>query len=348
MLQNNCAYLTGPSEKEGMTPSHAYTLRGVASSPDIFYVCIRAESDLMEIDDAESSAPKEQWWKLGYVAEDDDQLKAEMTTYEKAMDEACGVGSKPILIYASEKAMGEAPASLSEALKTFVRFDNKLFKQELSKAPTQDNDKKRGGFATPASPSKRRNRSNSWDSIATNAASAGSLDDIRGDDFFSVNDEPNFTEDMPDLIDTSIPDVPPPVRVTSPDFIDGHRSPKPAEASPEPTTSTRQMANSSLDEIVSRGLAERGSRPPVPPRPVKSWTQSQQPASPPIVEHLEFGGGSETKSPEMQERGGTTSPFFNTPKVNGGVSSLDTMDIDDATPTNDHVAPPTPDPKPKV
>jgi hypothetical protein len=43
-----------------------------------------------------------------------------MTTYEKAIEEACGVGSTPILIYASEAAMQEANNPLSDALQVCI------------------------------------------------------------------------------------------------------------------------------------------------------------------------------------------------------------------------------------
>jgi hypothetical protein len=71
----------------------------------------------MEIDEPDSSAKSaDQWWKLGYVANDDEPIKTEMTTYEKVIEEACGIGSKPILIYASEKAMTQGLEPLSDAL----------------------------------------------------------------------------------------------------------------------------------------------------------------------------------------------------------------------------------------
>jgi hypothetical protein len=107
-----------PCEELGIYPQYGYTLRGVANSADILYVCLRAEQDLMEIDGPDSNSAKstDQWWKLGYVANDDEPVKAEMTTFEKVIEEACGIGSKPILIYASEKAMSEEPEPLSDAL----------------------------------------------------------------------------------------------------------------------------------------------------------------------------------------------------------------------------------------
>lgn len=71
--------LTAPSEEQKWNPTHAYTLRGVANSTDTFFVCLRAEPDLMEIDDGKSaSTPAEQWWKLGYVADDEEPVKAQV------------------------------------------------------------------------------------------------------------------------------------------------------------------------------------------------------------------------------------------------------------------------------
>lgn len=109
--------LTEPDKKLGFTPRHAYTLRGVINSVDVLFICLPAEQDLMQIDEADSSTKAaDRWWKLGYVAADDEPIKAEVTTFEKVMEEACGIGSKPILIYASNKAMAEEPIPLSDAL----------------------------------------------------------------------------------------------------------------------------------------------------------------------------------------------------------------------------------------
>jgi hypothetical protein len=67
---------TVPSEQEGWHPTHEYTLRGICSVPEVVYVCRRAEADLMEME--EPSAPSEEWWKLAYLADDDDPLKVEV------------------------------------------------------------------------------------------------------------------------------------------------------------------------------------------------------------------------------------------------------------------------------
>lgn len=57
-----------------------------------------------------------------------------------------------------------------------MKFDNRLFKQELLEEPTPT-DKKRNAPQTPESPLKRQ-RSNSVDSMATNRASLGDFSDV--------------------------------------------------------------------------------------------------------------------------------------------------------------------------
>lgn len=71
--------------------------------------------------------------------------------------------------------MEEAPEPLSDALRTFIRFDNRYFKQEL--ASESPRERKRMPAETPTSPSKRQQRSNSMDSMATNKASVGEMSD---------------------------------------------------------------------------------------------------------------------------------------------------------------------------
>ena len=52
-------------------------------------------------------------------------------TYETVMRETCSVGCKPILVYATDKALEQDNLPLPDALKNFVRLDNRFFKQEL-------------------------------------------------------------------------------------------------------------------------------------------------------------------------------------------------------------------------
>lgn len=119
-----------------------------------------------------------------------------MVTYDTVISEGCGRGKAPILIFATEKAMSEAPEPLSTALKTFVKFDNRLFKQELlqSEHYGSSREKKRsaGGISNVSpSESKRLNRAraSSNSSIATNQASAGDLDDDMRDAPFEYEED---------------------------------------------------------------------------------------------------------------------------------------------------------------
>ncbi len=88
------------------------------------------------------------------------------------MKAACQEGDKkPILIYATDRAMEMPLVHLPPALETFTRFDNRLLKQELIEESPRD--RKRSSNQTPASPPKRQERSNSMDSMASNRASVG-------------------------------------------------------------------------------------------------------------------------------------------------------------------------------
>ena len=95
--------------------------------------------------------------------------------YETVMREACGVGCHPIAVFATEKAMETEILPLSDALNTFVRLDNRHFKQELSQSSRIGH--KRSAGLGDGSQSKRLQRSVSLDSMATNHASVGDFDD---------------------------------------------------------------------------------------------------------------------------------------------------------------------------
>lgn len=65
-------------------------------------------------------------------------------------------------------------AALSTALDRFVRADNKAFRQELNRRGSNSSDLKRSGPTDPMSPSKRKHRADSPDSMDSNRASIGS------------------------------------------------------------------------------------------------------------------------------------------------------------------------------
>ncbi|KAB5575794.1 hypothetical protein GE09DRAFT_1053295 [Coniochaeta sp. 2T2.1] len=175
--------------------------------------------------------------------------------------------------------------------------------------------------------------------MATNAASAGSAADDHDDD--DMRDAPfetdmedalhghaqpgRFTvgeDDMPDLIDlvdTSVPHASPPpearyaeecrayrlpppteTRSAPPSEVNGHHRDPPIQPWPQSSSSSpawssaREMANVSLDAMVNRSLADSDPSPIIGPRHSTTF--------PPAT--------TGQKVPEMQERGGTTSPFF--------------------------------------
>ncbi|KAI1308900.1 hypothetical protein F5Y03DRAFT_85296 [Xylaria venustula] len=112
---------------EYWNPSTKYSLRGVATTNDVAYVCVRDVESL-----SENSGMKDQWWKIGYVKSDASPIKSEKVTLDDVL-QAAGTESKhPILIYASEVALNQEPIPLSDALRMFVRADNRSFQQELA------------------------------------------------------------------------------------------------------------------------------------------------------------------------------------------------------------------------
>uniref|UniRef100_L7JFM9 Ubiquitin interaction domain-containing protein n=1 Tax=Pyricularia oryzae (strain P131) TaxID=1143193 RepID=L7JFM9_PYRO1 len=119
-----------PCPEDNWEPVHMYHLRGVATSPNTMYLAQRAEPDLIEMDG--NPAPTDQWWKLSYVAEDrETPLRIATSSIDEARKAAYTESTRPILVYANDSALETMPKQLSEALRTFVKFDNRVFKQEL-------------------------------------------------------------------------------------------------------------------------------------------------------------------------------------------------------------------------
>lgn len=98
-----------------------------------------------------------------------------------------------VAIYATEVALdGVVPVPLADPLQRFVKADNKGFRAEVARAADEKEDVAADAPTapdqtefTPLSPSKRKYRSNSVDSMATNRASLGNVSDTnsRAGDF---------------------------------------------------------------------------------------------------------------------------------------------------------------------
>ncbi|KAI8956460.1 hypothetical protein F5Y11DRAFT_353733 [Daldinia sp. FL1419] len=169
---------------EYWNPTNKYTLRGVALTKELAYVCVRQDNESMEVD----GVPRDldQWWKIGYSSSEANPIKTEKATLEDVLHAAGTESQWPILVYASEAAMEAKPLPLSDALRMFVRADNRSFQQEL--AQEQDlkqlpQDSEPPGVTAenlasiPATwPGKRKHSVGS--SVATHGSSRDDLDDV--------------------------------------------------------------------------------------------------------------------------------------------------------------------------
>ncbi|KAL1910251.1 hypothetical protein Sste5344_003867 [Sporothrix stenoceras] len=231
---------TAPSEEENWRPTNKYALRGIIVSPDKFYFCRReappsktsqsvdeASNDLLidleeseikgkekETEGAEpkssssssSSAPVDQWWMVSYNAKDASPITVQKTTMDVARGSVFQESSSPVLIYSTDASLEVDNLPLSDALRTFVRFDNRFFKQEtLEESPRGDKKRQPAEDASPTSPLKRQQRANSIDSMASNMASLGEFSDRDmedvplldvGTDSFKSNNGDRFPIDM--------------------------------------------------------------------------------------------------------------------------------------------------------
>lgn len=204
--------LTGPSSDSEWNATHKYTLRGVVSDHQKCFVR-RRETSLMELD--ENAVPDEQWWKVtceeanGYI------VTSEKTNYENVIYETFGIGMSPIMVYATDKAMDAMPLPLSEALKTFVRFDNRQFQKEVAQEqpdgqpePWADNPQTFPDSVWSGIALKSKQSRDSMDSMATNQDSAGDVDEDMLDAPYEALDDNAGTEqhEVPELVDLSVRD----------------------------------------------------------------------------------------------------------------------------------------------
>jgi hypothetical protein len=90
----------------------------------------------------------------------------------------------PTLVYATEAALETAPNPISGPLERFVKAENKAFSQELNQETVVADKDWPTEALDPISPTKRKHRSDSLDSMASNQASVGSDGRNRFDDPF--------------------------------------------------------------------------------------------------------------------------------------------------------------------
>ncbi|KAL2269714.1 hypothetical protein VTJ83DRAFT_1898 [Remersonia thermophila] len=279
------ALLTDPeAAKEKLRPTYKYTLRGVVDKENVVYQRLRIPQTDAAPADGTAAPVEEKWWKI-WLRPDDNTVEHEIVPFETVKKETCDAGCEPILIYASEKAMEPEPLPLSDALKNFVRFDNRLFKQELLESGRTAAHKRSAGLGLgDASQSKRLQRSASIDSMATNRASlgAGSDDEMRdapalidNDSAFGGSDTAFADDAIPDLIDHR-PDLPP--RPSSSSQLPSYEKAMEMESGVSPA-----LAHVTLQDVKKSGASGGG------------------------------GAGSPPPAMEMQERPNTNMPFQSYP-----------------------------------
>ncbi|UNI18680.1 hypothetical protein JDV02_004933 [Purpureocillium takamizusanense] len=187
--------LTDPNKEGRPRPMTCkrYLLRGVATPNDVIYLCQRSEPDLIELE--ESPKPLDQWWRLAYAPNEEKPVKAEKIEVERVFREMWQVTKNPLFVYATEEALGAHREPLSAPLDRFARAENKAFRQELSREVTEV-DSRKPSLGEAISPSKRKHRSDSPDSMDSNRASIGSVDHGGFDNPFEENQDMRATEMM--------------------------------------------------------------------------------------------------------------------------------------------------------
>ncbi|PHH90493.1 hypothetical protein CDD83_3526 [Cordyceps sp. RAO-2017] len=255
-----------------------YLLRGVATPNDVVYLCQRSEADSSELEGG--SPPYDQWWRLAYSPKDDQPVEAEKIEIERVFRDVWQETKTPLFVYATESALNTARAPLPAPLERFVRAENKAFRQELGReqadgAPAAD---VRGTLTMEAiSPSKRKHRADSADSMDSNRASLGSDDRNGFDDDPFLEDGPVTATEMADLSDRR--------RVAAPNQqSNGGAEPATAEGggatAPLPNRQARETDRTRDGVLAERGASAAAHESPSPNE------EAEAPA----------------RAPEMQER----------------------------------------------
>ncbi|KAH7165866.1 hypothetical protein EDB81DRAFT_838519 [Dactylonectria macrodidyma] len=299
-----------PGRPQPMT-CNKYLLRGVATSSNVVYVCQRAEADLIELED-EPSQPSDQWWRLAYTPSEEQPVKAEKIEIERLFRDMWQETKNPILVYATEKAIGTPRAPLTSPLERFVKAENKAFRQELNQEKSDSGETRRATFVEPLSPSKRKHRSDSADSMDSNRASLGS-DDRNGFDNPFADQEESVGTEMTEL-SGRIADF---ARSASIDSVTEQPPPLPSRKAPTPENTSATMTPSTVTaDMMEDSERERDQ--------VNQDTGMQVDAAPAVTPEVEG-----PKSPEMKER--ARPPSFiaapRTPPNTKGVIDLVDMEI---------------------
>lgn len=220
----------------------------------------------------------------------------------------------PLFVYATEDALNTAPEPLSGPLERFVKADNKSFRQELNQEQSQANDQPPPS-AEVVSPSKRKHRADSLDSMNSNRASLGSIDMEDREDPFAdnVGAAPDILgQEMEERQSSGLAD--PAGKYDQPVAAIGLEQQQPSQSIlAEPETAT---APETGETVVTSTPCE--TRNPTPSTTTQAGEFSRT-----LSPDAEAG-----RSPEMQEK--SRPPTFMTSPPRGGEKgqTADTMDME--------------------
>ena len=125
--------------KQDLAPTeHRFTLRGVATKPNVTYVLRRKAQEVEQLIDLGSSAeadapPGMQWWRIQYDTNASDvQVHKSVSSQDEVLQAVEVEYNQALLVYASNKAVEFIPSSMTlpSALREFVDRDNAHFTQE--------------------------------------------------------------------------------------------------------------------------------------------------------------------------------------------------------------------------
>lgn len=220
----------------------------------------------------------------------------------------------PLLVYATEDALLTPREPLSGPLERFVKADNKAFRQELNQQQSQD--EQPFSPMDVISPTKRKHRADSMDSMNSNRASLGSIDmedrDNPFEDQYNSSGPGPLGPDMQERQDSSFANS------------DG------AVAGGHPFALMRSQQTT--QNVIESGT---GSAPPTMPEEVDSSTTNGTGVPTPSTS-TQTGGLSRTispdaeatRSPEMQERSRPPAFMASPSREEGSTRTVSTMEME--------------------
>jgi hypothetical protein len=284
-------------------PSMKYLLRGVATTSEVAYVCVRGAEN--PSNPGERLVGTDQWWKIGYVKTDASPIKSEKVTLDDVLQAAGTESKNPILVYASEKALDHEMIPLSDALRMFVKADNRAFQQELAQEAilsttetrSQDvpmEDQPAIGVTAAAlsqipSGTSCKRKYSIGSSVATNGSIRSDLADVQ------------LTFDDPQTVYNEMPDP-------APEYST-HRSPKLGDV-------VESLAKCQTTEYKATEYDDAGGT-----KHLEGYSQDNN------GDNLDTDPAPDDKMPEMTERKGGINPFLTRP-ADSAQTPIDTMDLD--------------------